>query len=153
MACLTPSWLTCWISFCNIITLYLTVMFIKRSRGWLWGRAVPPLTPIFFLDFGRRQMCAPYQHTNKMSWNGPDTLTTYCSYGQELKMNVLNLSCHATTIIYISLLTFQMWPQIFWILLWNWITTTLHRKETTTNSLLHFSSFHPYHLKKGVPTG
>lgn len=33
------------------------------------------------------------------------------------------------------------------------IETKLHRKETATNSLLLYSSFHPYHLKKGLPTG
>lgn len=29
----------------------------------------------------------------------------------------------------------------------------LHHKDTATNNLLHFSSFHPFHLKKGLPTG
>lgn len=35
----------------------------------------------------------------------------------------------------------------------NRIVTNLHRKQTATNSLLHFSSFHPTHLKKGIPVG
>lgn len=33
------------------------------------------------------------------------------------------------------------------------IHTSLYRKETATNSLLHFSSFHPHHLRKGIPKG
>ncbi|XP_071984186.1 uncharacterized protein [Engystomops pustulosus] len=35
----------------------------------------------------------------------------------------------------------------------NSLQTDLHRKSTATNSLLHFSSFHPHHLKNGIPTG
>lgn len=31
------------------------------------------------------------------------------------------------------------------------ITTSLYRKPTSTNSLLQFDSFHPQHLKKGIP--
>ncbi|XP_072007089.1 uncharacterized protein [Engystomops pustulosus] len=33
------------------------------------------------------------------------------------------------------------------------LTTSLFRKQTATNNLLHFSSFHPRHLKNGIPTG
>ncbi|KAM4044241.1 uncharacterized protein ACNLHF_008254 isoform 1-T1 [Anomaloglossus baeobatrachus] len=33
------------------------------------------------------------------------------------------------------------------------LTTTLYRKQTATNSLLEFHSFHPHHVKNGVPTG
>ncbi|XP_077137278.1 uncharacterized protein LOC143799794 [Ranitomeya variabilis] len=33
------------------------------------------------------------------------------------------------------------------------INTTLYRKPTATNSLLHFNSFHPQHLKTGIPRG
>lgn len=33
------------------------------------------------------------------------------------------------------------------------LSTTLFRKPTSTNSLLHFRSFHPPHIKKGIPTG
>ncbi|KAM9330533.1 alcohol dehydrogenase 1-like [Gastrophryne carolinensis] len=33
------------------------------------------------------------------------------------------------------------------------IRTNLHRKETATNSLLHFKSFHPKSLKERIPTG
>lgn len=33
------------------------------------------------------------------------------------------------------------------------LQTTLFRKDTATNSLLHYSSFHPQHLKRGIPTG
>ncbi|XP_072006788.1 uncharacterized protein [Engystomops pustulosus] len=29
----------------------------------------------------------------------------------------------------------------------------LHRKDTATNSLLHYESFHPQHLKSGIPVG
>lgn len=35
----------------------------------------------------------------------------------------------------------------------NRICTTLHRKSTATNSLLHFSSFHPFYHKQGLPVG
>ncbi|XP_071984330.1 uncharacterized protein [Engystomops pustulosus] len=33
------------------------------------------------------------------------------------------------------------------------IETTLYRKETATNNLLHYSSFHPQHLRDGIPIG
>ncbi|CAJ0950508.1 unnamed protein product, partial [Ranitomeya imitator] len=33
------------------------------------------------------------------------------------------------------------------------IYTTLYRKSKATNSLLHFSSFHPQHLRRGIPKG
>ncbi|XP_077123364.1 uncharacterized protein LOC143777159 [Ranitomeya variabilis] len=33
------------------------------------------------------------------------------------------------------------------------ITCSLFRKTTATNSLLHFNSFHPGHLKNGIPRG
>ncbi|KAM9330952.1 uncharacterized protein KIAA0825 homolog [Gastrophryne carolinensis] len=33
------------------------------------------------------------------------------------------------------------------------IETTLHRKDTATNSLLHFASAHPDHLKRSIPVG
>ncbi|XP_069609107.1 uncharacterized protein [Ranitomeya imitator] len=33
------------------------------------------------------------------------------------------------------------------------VVTTLFRKPTATNSLLRYSSFHPRHLKNGIPTG
>lgn len=33
------------------------------------------------------------------------------------------------------------------------VVTSLFRKSTATNSLLHFSSFHPGHAKTGIPTG
>lgn len=35
----------------------------------------------------------------------------------------------------------------------NKIITRLHRKKTATNSLLHYSSHHPMHLKRGIPVG
>ncbi|XP_056386298.1 uncharacterized protein LOC130282273 [Hyla sarda] len=35
----------------------------------------------------------------------------------------------------------------------NQITTSLHRKETATNNVLHFGSFHPGHTRRGIPTG
>ncbi|XP_069618482.1 uncharacterized protein [Ranitomeya imitator] len=35
----------------------------------------------------------------------------------------------------------------------NRITTTLFRKQTASNNLLHFESFHPAHLRKGIPKG
>lgn len=31
--------------------------------------------------------------------------------------------------------------------------TGLHRKSAATNNLLHFSSFHSKHLRKGIPKG
>ncbi|KAM4012759.1 uncharacterized protein ACNLHF_004522 isoform 1-T1 [Anomaloglossus baeobatrachus] len=33
------------------------------------------------------------------------------------------------------------------------LATTLFRKHTATNSLLEYQSFHPQHIKNGVPTG
>ncbi|XP_069815763.1 uncharacterized protein [Dendropsophus ebraccatus] len=35
----------------------------------------------------------------------------------------------------------------------NTIQTSLFRKSTATNSLLHYGSFHPRHLRNGIPTG
>ncbi|XP_069609793.1 uncharacterized protein [Ranitomeya imitator] len=35
----------------------------------------------------------------------------------------------------------------------NRIVTTLFRKQTATNNLLHFESFHPSHLRRGIPKG
>ncbi|XP_077145854.1 uncharacterized protein LOC143807803 [Ranitomeya variabilis] len=35
----------------------------------------------------------------------------------------------------------------------NRIITTLFRKQTASNNLLHFESFHPTHLRKGIPKG
>lgn len=35
----------------------------------------------------------------------------------------------------------------------NRISTSLYRKPTATNSVLHYDSFHPDHLKKGIPYG
>ncbi|XP_073436564.1 uncharacterized protein [Dendrobates tinctorius] len=35
----------------------------------------------------------------------------------------------------------------------NRTTTTLFRKQTATNNVLHFDSFHPAHLRKGIPKG
>ncbi|XP_040266912.1 uncharacterized protein LOC120981438 [Bufo bufo] len=33
------------------------------------------------------------------------------------------------------------------------ITTSLFRKSTATNNLLHYQSFHPIHMKRGIPKG
>ncbi|XP_044160571.1 uncharacterized protein LOC122945473 isoform X2 [Bufo gargarizans] len=33
------------------------------------------------------------------------------------------------------------------------ITTSLFRKSTATNNLLHYQSFHPTHMKRGIPKG
>ncbi|KAM4044842.1 uncharacterized protein ACNLHF_008723 [Anomaloglossus baeobatrachus] len=35
----------------------------------------------------------------------------------------------------------------------NHITTSLFRKQTATNSVLHYSSFHPRHVRDGIPKG
>ncbi|XP_077155686.1 differentially expressed in FDCP 6 homolog [Ranitomeya variabilis] len=35
----------------------------------------------------------------------------------------------------------------------NRIATTLFQKRTATNNLLHFESFHPAHLRRGIPNG
>ncbi|XP_077123799.1 uncharacterized protein LOC143781196 [Ranitomeya variabilis] len=35
----------------------------------------------------------------------------------------------------------------------NRINTTLFRKQTATNSVLHYSSFHPSHLRNSIPKG
>ncbi|XP_077133866.1 uncharacterized protein LOC143788239 [Ranitomeya variabilis] len=35
----------------------------------------------------------------------------------------------------------------------NCITTSLHRKKTATNSLLHYDSAHPTHLRNSIPKG
>ncbi|XP_069585080.1 uncharacterized protein [Ranitomeya imitator] len=35
----------------------------------------------------------------------------------------------------------------------NRVSSCLYRKLTATNNLLHYSSFHPVHLKKGIPKG
>ncbi|CAJ0927374.1 unnamed protein product [Ranitomeya imitator] len=35
----------------------------------------------------------------------------------------------------------------------NRVSSCLYRKSTATNNLLHYSSFHPVHLKNGIPKG
>ncbi|XP_073426664.1 uncharacterized protein [Dendrobates tinctorius] len=35
----------------------------------------------------------------------------------------------------------------------NKINTTLHQKSTATNNFLHYKSFHPAHLRNGIPKG
>ncbi|XP_056409794.1 uncharacterized protein LOC130332660 [Hyla sarda] len=35
----------------------------------------------------------------------------------------------------------------------DYLITKLYRKETATNSLLHYASFHPEHTRRGIPVG
>lgn len=79
-------------------------------------------------------------------WNG--TVETCEAFITELNQNPWNIKLtHCISNNSVDFLDLKLCLQQ------NKVTTNLFRKETATDSLLHFNSFHPTHTKTGIPTG
>ncbi|XP_077105052.1 uncharacterized protein LOC143759233 isoform X1 [Ranitomeya variabilis] len=65
-------------------------------------------------------------------------------------LNTNSLNIHLTSTISESTVDFL---DIKLTIKENRVSSCLYRKKTATNNLLHYSSFHPTHLKNGIPKG
>ncbi|CAJ0956764.1 unnamed protein product [Ranitomeya imitator] len=133
--------------------------FYRQVKGTAMGARCAPSYANLFLGWWEESVVFEHgafkAHCKKwlrfiddviMFWTG--TEEDYHLFLADLNNNLLNirLTSHLsrTSVEFLDLKI---------ILDGSYIATTLFRKPTATNSLLHYSSFHPRHLKNGIPTG
>ncbi|CAJ0968772.1 unnamed protein product [Ranitomeya imitator] len=103
--------------------VYPSLSFATHVHAWFRF-----IDDIFILWKGSEEDCVDF--FNNLNCNPYNIYLTYSFSASE-----------------ITFLDLKIFPQ------GNGLATSLYRKPTATNSLLAFTSFHPWHTKVGVPTG
>ncbi|XP_077105060.1 uncharacterized protein LOC143759233 isoform X2 [Ranitomeya variabilis] len=116
-----PSYANLFLGWWEELVVYQHVMF--SSKIAIWRRYIDD---VLFL------------------WTG--TLEECKKFVADLNTNSLNI--HLTSTISESTVDFL---DIKLTIKENRVSSCLYRKKTATNNLLHYSSFHPTHLKNGIP--
>ena len=130
--------------------------FFKQIRGTAIGTKCAPSYAILFLAALEERLLEESQYKPWLWWRYIDDVFLVWTHGEEKLLefvNFLNSAHHSIkfTVEYsketVSFLDVQVIRQ------GNKIVTDLYTKPTDTHQLLHRSSCHPGHTKKGIPYG
>lgn len=116
----------------------------NRPRWDRWKNTLPSSpSPHICNRFPR----GPNHRATALLWNG--SREEFAALVESLNQNDIGLSftseIHATSLPFLDVRIIKS-PE-------GTIQTTIYRKPTATNSLLHWQSSHPFALKKGIPYG
>ncbi|CAJ0966495.1 unnamed protein product [Ranitomeya imitator] len=122
-ACCAPTYANLFLGWWEETVVYQHNLF--SSRVHTWQRYIDDILLIW---------TGPVEDCNQFIWD----------------LNVNNLNIKLTSVISETNIDFL---DLRLSIMDSRIVSGLHRKTTATNSLLHFTSFHTFHLRKGIPKG